>query len=170
MLMFCVFFCKQKTAYEMRISDWSSDVCSSDLAQQAATIGAVQEEQHRAKVRQLAGAQRADFAARGIDLRSGVVQDLVGETYTMGEADALTIRFNAMNEAWGYRTQAVNSRNNARMARFGGKQASRNTYLTTAAGLAGQAYGGYQSGAFSGGGGSAPTGATGGTAFGYGSF
>src|SRR3546814_5431900 len=26
------FFFKQKTAYEMRISDWSSDVCSSDLA------------------------------------------------------------------------------------------------------------------------------------------
>src|SRR3546814_5864466 len=25
-------FCKHKTAYEMRISDWSSDVCSSDLA------------------------------------------------------------------------------------------------------------------------------------------
>src|SRR3546814_1771506 len=35
-VVFCVFFCvffffKQKTAYEMRISDWSSDVCSSDL-------------------------------------------------------------------------------------------------------------------------------------------
>src|SRR3546814_10737386 len=28
------FFFKQKTAYEMRISDWSSDVCSSDLVQQ----------------------------------------------------------------------------------------------------------------------------------------
>src|SRR3546814_4573228 len=28
--LFCFFF-KQKTAYEMRISDWSSDVCSSDL-------------------------------------------------------------------------------------------------------------------------------------------
>src|SRR3546814_6167019 len=27
----CVFFFKQKTAYDMRISDWSSDVCSSDL-------------------------------------------------------------------------------------------------------------------------------------------
>src|SRR3546814_2894649 len=27
------FFFKQKTAYEMRISDWSSDVCSSDLRQ-----------------------------------------------------------------------------------------------------------------------------------------
>src|SRR3546814_8787809 len=26
------FFCKQKTSYEVRISDWSSDVCSSDLS------------------------------------------------------------------------------------------------------------------------------------------
>src|SRR3546814_11962732 len=31
MLLRCFFFFKQKTAYEMRISDWSSDVCSSDL-------------------------------------------------------------------------------------------------------------------------------------------
>src|SRR3546814_10637577 len=31
LLFICVFFFKQKTAYEMRISDWSSDVCSSDL-------------------------------------------------------------------------------------------------------------------------------------------
>src|SRR3546814_9635390 len=30
-VVFCFFFFKQKTAYEMRISDWSSDVCSSDL-------------------------------------------------------------------------------------------------------------------------------------------
>src|SRR3546814_6652207 len=29
--MLCFFCFKQKTAYEMRISDWSSDVCSSDL-------------------------------------------------------------------------------------------------------------------------------------------
>src|SRR3546814_1091933 len=27
----CIFFFKHKTAYELRISDWSSDVCSSDL-------------------------------------------------------------------------------------------------------------------------------------------
>src|SRR3546814_4752160 len=31
-LVLLFFFFKQKTAYEMRISDWSSDVCSSDLA------------------------------------------------------------------------------------------------------------------------------------------
>src|SRR3546814_10750632 len=34
------FFFKQKTAYEMRISDWSSDVCSSDLIAVAATAAA----------------------------------------------------------------------------------------------------------------------------------
>src|SRR3546814_6778377 len=35
-MVFCVFFFfKQKTAYEMRISDWSSDVCSSDLFEAA---------------------------------------------------------------------------------------------------------------------------------------
>src|SRR3546814_8840846 len=39
-----VFFFKQKTAYEMRISDWSSDVCSSDLP------GAVRSTQHQAHV------------------------------------------------------------------------------------------------------------------------
>src|SRR3546814_14817861 len=32
MVIVFIFFFKQKTAYEMRISDWSSDVCSSDLA------------------------------------------------------------------------------------------------------------------------------------------
>src|SRR3546814_798446 len=31
LLVYCIFFVRQKAAYEMRISDWSSDVCSSDL-------------------------------------------------------------------------------------------------------------------------------------------
>src|SRR3546814_2012903 len=35
MVWFFFFFFKQKTAYEMRISDWSSDVCSSDLMTRA---------------------------------------------------------------------------------------------------------------------------------------
>src|SRR3546814_3379392 len=35
------FFFKQKTAYEMRISDWSSDVCSSDLSLSEVVLGAL---------------------------------------------------------------------------------------------------------------------------------
>src|SRR3546814_6973037 len=50
----CFFFFKQKTAYEMRISDWSSDVCSSDLV-----IGVQDEQQiqclgrHRVELQRL---------------------------------------------------------------------------------------------------------------------
>src|SRR3546814_9748194 len=40
MLFGFVFFFKQKTAYEMRISDWSSDVCSSDLRDVRAAVAA----------------------------------------------------------------------------------------------------------------------------------
>src|SRR3546814_6063584 len=46
--LFILFFFKQKTAYEMRISDWSSDVCSSDLlarrSEEACDLGRVLDE------------------------------------------------------------------------------------------------------------------------------
>src|SRR3546814_2455822 len=54
MFVFVLFFVKQKTAYEMRISDWSSDVCSSDLlgftqaTQAVRRVGAVQQRRGRA--------------------------------------------------------------------------------------------------------------------------
>src|SRR3546814_3201287 len=38
LVVFFIFFFKQKTAYEMRISDWSSDVCSSDLGHHALVV------------------------------------------------------------------------------------------------------------------------------------
>src|SRR3546814_10729356 len=41
MMTCAVFFFKQKTAYEMRISDWSSDVCSSDLLNPGDKIGLI---------------------------------------------------------------------------------------------------------------------------------
>src|SRR3546814_13219015 len=42
------FFIKQKTAYEMRISDWSSDVCSADLLDVATIVIATMQENCRA--------------------------------------------------------------------------------------------------------------------------
>src|SRR3546814_3839068 len=44
------FFFKQKTAYEMRISDWSSDVCSSDLVTSEFQPVALLPESHDARV------------------------------------------------------------------------------------------------------------------------
>src|SRR3546814_8648928 len=56
-----LFFFKQKTAYEMRISDWSSDVCSSDLglAHQQVRLG-----HQRRHGRGVYGAQDLDVAPR----------------------------------------------------------------------------------------------------------
>src|SRR3546814_4379768 len=63
-----LFVSKQKTAYERRISDWSSDVCSSDLLaeipQQARSLGADQCGE-RVRIEPLAATELAAVAARG---------------------------------------------------------------------------------------------------------
>src|SRR3546814_3041507 len=54
--MILFFFFKQKTAYEMRISDWSSDVCSSDLMEPPMRDGLA-----KAYARKFTGAQLTDL-------------------------------------------------------------------------------------------------------------
>src|SRR3546814_9217477 len=73
------FFFKQKTAYEMRISDWSSDVCSSDLlAAHGHAFGIADAAQRRS--RKNAGADGADNAADTVhaeDIGRVVIAELV---------------------------------------------------------------------------------------------
>src|SRR3546814_1751617 len=61
------FFFKQKTAYEFRISDWSSDVCSSDLQHIRLPIPDLTEER-RKELAKLAGqyAEKARIAVRNV--------------------------------------------------------------------------------------------------------
>src|SRR3546814_10295044 len=71
------FFFKQKTAYEMRISDWSSDVCSSDL--RAAKQGPAEAErgagrnrrQRRTSAAPRHSAKAAEIARRSEERRVG---------------------------------------------------------------------------------------------------
>src|SRR3546814_7342868 len=74
--MYCFFFFKQKTAYEMRISDWSSDVCSSDLhagADRMARVGAGAggngHRQHAHDEGERGHQDRTEAQARGLDHR-----------------------------------------------------------------------------------------------------
>src|SRR3546814_3491588 len=62
MILLCFF--KQKTAYEMRISDWSSDVCSSDLAHLADDDTAQPQPQHR--THQLRARRAPGFVRNGV--------------------------------------------------------------------------------------------------------
>src|SRR3546814_14709418 len=99
--MSCVFFFKQKTAYEMRISDWSSDVCSSDLClpssllrlrfQPAPHVAA----KHLAQFRHVIGVIFAQAAAQIIGQRG--IADRPGELAASGlEPAVLTPRFRKM--------------------------------------------------------------------------
>src|SRR3546814_3492739 len=53
------FFFKQKTAYEMRISDWSSDVCSSDLPYETVVIDV--DEEHSGTVVEKMAMRKAEL-------------------------------------------------------------------------------------------------------------
>src|SRR3546814_957059 len=68
------FFVKQKAAYEMRISDWSSDVCSSDLQREGVDDVVVEHGEGEVEVRHVrdAGETLADPLDIGADLRVGV--------------------------------------------------------------------------------------------------
>src|SRR3546814_11276315 len=73
MCLLVFFFCKQKTAYEMRISDWSSDVCSSDLlgiGQQALAVeGHLVRRPQEAQLLRLEGRLRHLGQADGLECR-----------------------------------------------------------------------------------------------------
>src|SRR3546814_6370990 len=62
-LFIAFFFVKQKTAYEMRISDWSSDVCSSDLLAAGRHVGAAARIRTRLLDAHLSFGERDDHVA-----------------------------------------------------------------------------------------------------------
>jgi len=68
------------------------------------------------QTKQLIGAQRAAYAAGGVDISSGTPGDIQADTETLGELDQLTIRNNGALEAWGYNVQAAEYRTKAAMA------------------------------------------------------
>lgn len=70
--------------------------------------GESQEAAHRRKVAQVKGAQAAGLSASGVAITEGTsALDILGDTAALGELDAMTIRNNAKNEAYGIRLQAL---------------------------------------------------------------
>ena len=82
-------------------------------ASDAIRNGQTAEENQYLKVGAIAGAQRAQMAANGVDLGSGSANDVLTTTEFMGKRDALQIHDNAMLQAWGYRTQSQTYLNQA---------------------------------------------------------
>lgn len=66
---------------------------------------------------QLKSQQRAALAANGVDMGVGSAAELTAGTDILKEIDVNQIEANALSQAWGYRTQATDQRNQALMAR-----------------------------------------------------
>src|SRR3546814_12508412 len=94
MSLLIIFFFKQKTAYEMRISDWSSDVCSSDLfrsllagdafAAQQVALGASIADELRPDDRAAIARRQADMHMRIRDARRFISDDDIAEECDRG--------------------------------------------------------------------------------------
>lgn len=121
---------KSSLNFQANMSDINARL--SELSAQSALLQGQREEQKsRLQTAELKSTQRTGMAANGIDLGEGSATQVLTSTDLMGQVDAETIKSNAVRNAWGYRTQAVNSQNEAIMARAGAKSISPGMSLAT---------------------------------------
>lgn len=155
---------KAAAGYDAAVSEQNAAI-SDQTAADVTAKGHSDEEQYLRKVAQLQGTQRATIAANNIDASSGSALDIQAQTAAAGAADASRIRSNALREAWGYKVEAQNYRNDAAFERTTGKLRAHTRILTAygnAASTLGDAYNktggfGFGDSAPSGGNSSAPT-------------
>jgi len=102
--------------YNARILENNAKV-SEMQAKAAEGTGKIEEKQHRLKLSQLEGSQRAAFAGSGVAMDTGSAADVIKDTQKWGEMDALTMRRNTALQAWGYRAQGSEALSQASLAR-----------------------------------------------------
>ncbi len=115
----------QKTALkaEANIADINARMAELN-AQNALIQGQKAVQMQRLKTAEVRGAQRAAIAANGMALDSETAMAIQQSTDIIGEVNADAAEADAINAAFGYRTQAVNLKNQALMARAGAKSIS----------------------------------------------
>jgi len=86
-------------------------------AQEALLQGQQQAATEGLRMGQLEGQQRADLGANGVDLGVGSAGEIQAGTQVMKNVDLATIHANAVQDAWGYRINALNQSSTAMMDR-----------------------------------------------------
>ena len=103
-------------SYQANMLDLNAQMAERN-AQGELMRGQREEQSVRLRTAQLKSSQRVALAANGLDLGQGTANDVLTSTDVMGENDANTVAANALRSAFGYRTQAMNFANEARMRR-----------------------------------------------------
>ena len=103
--------------YNAKLAERNAEV-SEMQAKQAGERGELEEKQLRARTSRIKGEQRTAFARSGAAVDEGSSLDVLLDTAKFGEMDALTVRYNAEVEAWGYREEAEGYRGAAALSRM----------------------------------------------------
>lgn len=104
-------------AYQAQVADNNAQIAEWQ-AKDSIQRGQTEEQNQRLKTASTYGSQRAALAANGVVLSEGSALDVLTTTKYLGERDALTVRDNALKEAWGYKNQAAASRADAAAMRW----------------------------------------------------
>lgn len=126
----------QQGKYQEKVAE-NNAIVQNRMAEDALKRGEAKEQQHRQQVQQMISRQRTQLAANGVDMQGGSALDMIGDTAMMGELDALTIRSNAANEAYGHRVGATNTLAQGKLDRMAGNYGAASTLLTGAGKVAG---------------------------------
>ena len=123
----------QAATYENQANaaDQNSKV-SAKQAEISAQNGAQEEREMKRKGAAMIGAQKTGFAANGIDSASGSAMDVINDTSTQNELDALAIRKSSANQVWNYQAEETNFKNQASSARSAAKNAKTTGMLKAA--------------------------------------
>ena len=122
--------------YSANVAEMNAKL-SDRAAKDALERGKLEEQKQRQKTAGLMGQQQAAMAANGVDVTFGSPLDLLVDTATMGELDALTIRSNSYREERDIRQQGANYRGQAAMNRAQASSANTGGYLNAAGTLLG---------------------------------
>jgi hypothetical protein len=115
--------------YQTKVA--SNNALSAKYAADDATArGAVEEQQQRNKTRAIMGQQRAALAANGMDATTGTGSQLLTDAAGFGEYDALTVRNNAMKQAYGLNLQSDNLLSEGKAAKAAGYNTAAGSLLT----------------------------------------
>ncbi len=114
----------QKSIYDMnaKFAQFEADDAI-DRGKTAAT-------EYKKKGKALIGSQRAALAAQGIEVDSGSAAEVQADTRIQIEKETINIKNNAWREAWGYKTQALQSSYSGEIAKAMSITNANNTLLT----------------------------------------
>lgn len=135
---------RQQGGFAANIAEYNARF-SDKAAMDAIDRGNIQANYAQGRVNALTGSQRAALAAQGLDPNSGVGLALQSDAQLMGANDIATIKANAYQEAWGYKTQALNERTQGRLTKNAAKFKAKNLLLEGALKVLGGAAGQFDS-------------------------